>query len=516
MFFLSSSIRTGQIFFLFVSLILFFFLWIFNPLAKYFKKKSHSEIFNVSKSVGNYFPDVKDNLLNSLQLLDYKNSASENLIEAAFEKVYNQIKEINFLEIINYSSLKKDSKIFFAILSVFISCLLISPSISSASLRLINFNSDYSKPAKFYLEVITGNDKIKKGNNILLTVKGNGELPNDIFISTKTKYDSEFLQHNVMQDSNNIYSIKLKNVKNSFKYFANSGKVKTNEFFIEVVDPPIINSLSLDIIPPKYSNLPLQNQQDNGNVSGLLGTIIKFNISGTKELQKAVIIKSDSSTIQLKVNNSKVNGNMQIKNNFSYTIHLEDKDRNKNETPITYLVKTIADKHPIITVTSPKKTSLLPNNDIVNITASIKDDFGFSKLSLFYKLIKPEQNSNDNEFEQKEISFNKSNLEQEIFYNWNFLNMIVREKDAINFYLEVFDNDFVSGPKSTKSEVFIIRIPTLNELFKQAEVTQNEAEKNLEEVFKEAKELQKDLSELKNELKRNEEKIDWNEKEKVE
>jgi len=515
-FFSSSSIRSGQIFFLFVSLILFFFFWIFKPLTIYFKNKSHSEIFEVAKSVGNYFPNVKDNLLNSLQLLDQKNNSSKNLIEAAFAKVYNQIKEINFLEIINYSNLRKYSKIFFAILSVFISSLLIFPSISSASLRLINFNSDYSQPAKFNLEVLTGNDKIKKGNNILLSIKGKGELPNDIFISTKTKYDSEFLQHNLRRDSNNIYSINLKNVKYSFTYFANSGEVKTNEFFIEVVDPPIISSLSLDIIPPKYSNLPIQNQQDNGNVSGLLGTSIKFNISATKELVKAFIQIDDSSKIPLKANSRSANGSMQIKKNFSYTIHLSDKDSNKNETPITYLVKTIADKHPTITVTSPEKSSLLPNNDIINIAASIKDDFGFSKLSLHYKVIKPEQNSNNKEFDRKEISLNKSNLEQEIFYNWNFLEMIVREKDVINFYLEVFDNDFVSGPKSTKSEIFKIRIPTLNELFKQAEVTQNDATKDLEEILKEAKELQKDLSELKNELKRNEEKIDWNEKEKVE
>jgi len=514
-FFFTPSVRTGIIFFLFTALLLFFIIWIVKPLIKSFKHYSSKEINKAAETVGNYFPNIKDNLLNSLQLLYENNHSSKNLTIAAFQKVYNQISNYDFLEVIDYSALKKNSKIFFTILSIFISSVLIFPSINSAAVRLLNFNSEYAKPSEFLLKVITGDAKIKKGNSITLNIKGDGKLPDFIHISNKTKYDSEFSKHNVKRDSNNNYKLNLNNIKHSFKYFASAGDVKTKEFFVVVVDPPIINSLSLDIIHPKYSQLPIEQQHDNGNITALFGTTVKFNISSTKELSKASIIKSDTTTTSLKINNSSANGSMQIRNNFSYTIHLSDKDSNKNETPITYLVKTIPDKHPLIKITSPAKSSLLPNNDIVNIVASIKDDFGFSKLNLLYQVIKPKQKNIDTEFKRKEVSLNKMKLEQDVFYNWDFSKMIVREKDVINFYLEIFDNDYVSGPKSTKSENLKIRIPTLDELFMQAEQTQDEATKNIEDIFKEAKDLQKDLSELKNELKRNEKKIDWNEKEKV-
>jgi len=515
-FFFSTSTRTGAIFLISIIFVLFFVLWIAKPLRISFKNFTSNEIKETAKKVGNQFPNVKDNLLNSLQLLDENNLSSQNLVFATFDKVYNQIKNLNFIDIINYATLKKYSKIFFTVLSIFISSILIFPSISSATLRIINFNSEYLHPSKFSLQVTTKNKRIKKGNDVSLSILGNGVLPNEISISTKTKYDSEFDIHTVKRDSNNYYKINLRNTKYSFKYFASSGNVKTKEHFIEVVDPPIINSLILDIISPKYSNIPIQHQEDNGNITALIGSTVKFNISNTKKLKKAFILRSDTTTTPLKVNNIRANGSMRVYNNFSYTINLLDIDSNKNETPITYLVKTIPDNTPTITVTSPEKYSLLPNNDIVNIAASIKDDFGFSKLDLLYKIQKTEQSYSNIEFKKININIGRARLEQDIFYNWNFSQMSVREKDVVNFYLEIFDNDYVSGPKSTKSEIFKIRIPTLNELFTNVEVTQNNATKNLKEVFKEAKDLQKDFSELKNELKRNEKKIDWNEKEKVE
>ncbi|MEE9431772.1 MAG: hypothetical protein V3V16_12065, partial [Melioribacteraceae bacterium] len=515
-FFFSASVRTGLIIVLTITFIILLFLWFGKSFINSYKKDQTLQLNEVAKEVGKYYPDVKDNLLNSLQLLEDKNPSSKNLIEASFQKVYNQISNYNFTDIIDYSSFRKFTKIFSIITFVFIINFFLLSNFSSATSRLINFSTEFIKPATFSLEAITGNTTIKKGNNVLLHIKGSGKLPNIIDVFTKTKYDSEFNKHSVKLDSNNSYALNINSVKLPFRYFAGSGKIRTKEFSVNVIDPPIINSLSLDIIPPKYSNLPIEHQGDNGNVTALLGTIIKFNISSTKELSKAIIIKSNTTTTSLKVNISNANGSMRIRKNFSYTIHLSDKDSNKNESPIIYFVKTITDKHPTIIVTSPEKSSLLPNNDIVNIAAKVEDDFGFSKLYLLYKIVNPEQTDTNAQFNQNEIVFDAAKLKQEIFYNWNFSKLLVREKYVINFYLEIFDNDNISGPKSTKSEIFKIRIPTLNELFLQAEQTQNEAAKNLEDIFKEAKDLQKDLGELKNELKRNEKKIDWNEKEKVE
>ncbi len=503
------------IFFLVLSTSLFA-LWVLKPLTNIFKKNTIKEYNNTAKKIGGHFPDVKDNLLNSLQLLEDKETISLPLTNAAFEAVYKKIHKLDFTKILDYTELKKNTNIFITVFSLAFFSLLVFPQIRSASLRLIHFNTQYTKPSEFILEVLTGNLKIKKGENVALKVKAIGRIPEKISIATKTKFETEFNEHIISADSNNVFILKLNNIKDSFTFFAHKNKVVTKQYFIEVLNPPAINSLQLGIIPPRYSHLPSFRQDNNGNVEVLPGTKINFKIQSTKKLLSVNLIKNDTLQIPFEVNNSNAIGSIVVYKNFNYHILLIDTDSGKNDNPINYEVKTILDNPPFIEISSPKKNSLLPQNDLISLSCLIKDDFGFNKLTLNYKVTESLFLKSEDNFITTKITINKTELEQNVFYNWDFSTLQLKEKDVVSFYLEIFDNDNINGPKSTKSEIFKIRVPSLDELFMQAEISQNDAVENLTETLKESEKLKKDLKEISDELKQNKEKIDWNEKEKIE
>ena len=496
--------------------ILLLFLWVLKPLKNIFKKNTLAEYYHISKKIGFHFPEVKDNLLNSLQLLEDKHNTSLSLTNAAFESVYKKIHKLDLAKIIDYTSLKKIFNIFIALFSLSFFSILVFPQMRSASLRLIHFNTQYIKPSEFNLEVLKMNFKIKKNGTLTIKVKGIGKVPDNISIATKTKLETEFIEHIVPADSNNIFKLKLDGIKNSFSFFAHKDKVRTKEFFVEVLNPPIINSLRLKIIPPRYSHLPSFIQEDNGNVEVLPGTKINFNINSTKDLLYVNLIKNDSAKIPLTVQKNKAMGSINVYNNFNYQIRLVDTDSSKNNNPIKYEVKTLLDNFPFITIFAPKKNSFLPQNDLLAVNSLIKDDYGFSKLILHYRITESLFTKPDINFIDIKIPITKNELEQQVFYNWDLGNLQLKEKDVVTFYLEVFDNDNINGPKSTKSELFKIRVPSLNELFKQAEISQNNAVQDLTETLKESEKLKKELKEISDELKQNKKKIDWNEKEKIE
>ncbi|MCW8850745.1 MAG: hypothetical protein OQJ81_12255, partial [Melioribacteraceae bacterium] len=340
-------------------------------------------------------------------MIESKSTSSVSLTNAAFEETYNNVKHLNFLELIDYSKLKKYLITFCAVLFIFISTQFVD-SIREGTLRFLDFPNNYIKPNEFYFEVLTQNVKIKKGEDIVLKVKSYGRVPENIYFSLKSNSESEFSDHVAKKDSNNTYSYLIRNVQNSFAYFAAKGDVKTDIFDISVSSPPIINFINFEIIPPKYSRLPQTNQENNGNITSLLGSQILFEIISTKELTHAGIVTSDGNHDSLKVNSKNANGKFRINKNFTYHFELVDTDGYKNENPIEYTINIIEDSFPYVEITRPEQISMAPSNDILNMSYSIKDDFGFSKLSLKYLKDNSNSDMDFDRFESTNIIIDKN------------------------------------------------------------------------------------------------------------
>ena len=56
-------------------------------------------------------------------------------------------------------------------------------------------------------------------------------------------------------------------------------------------------------------------------------------------------------------------------------------------------------------------------------------------------------------------------------------------EDVINYYIEVYDNDNVRGPKVGRSQIFSLRLPSLEEVFARADSEQEQAIDDLEKDY---------------------------------
>ncbi|MCB0744767.1 MAG: hypothetical protein KDC67_12740, partial [Ignavibacteriae bacterium] len=489
----------------------------FRLIIKLFKSPKLNEIETSAAVIGHHFPEVKDRLINSIQLIKHKDeSNSEELTNAAFLKTFKSVENLNFQKVINYSRLKYFLKLAGLAILTFAIFNTLNKDIRSASNRLLHFNTSFIKPNEFSLKLLPGNLEVKKNENLDIKILASGNPPKTIDVFTKDLFQSEFTSQNVILDSNNTYQLRLRNIKNSFSYFAGNDRVKTDTYQINVTSPPQISGLTIEIIPPNYSRLPKVIQNDNGNLNVLKGTKINFDLTSSKLLSKATIITSDSTNKEFEVTKNSAKGSLLIKKELEYYFEIYDSTNNKNENPIKYSIAMTPDNFPEIEVTNPKQYSLLPQNDLMSINYNIKDDFGFAKCLLKYNVSKEKDVFSDEDFKSINLSISNTELEQTLFYNWDLTKLFLKENEIVTFYLEIFDNDNINGPKATRSNIFKIRVPTLNELFAEVENTQDNAIDDLAKTMKDEKMLKTELAELQNELKQNEKKIDWNEKEKIE
>jgi len=515
----SASVRT-ILFYTWIGIIIASIIYlVIIPLLRLFNIIPSRDYFETAKLAGYHFPFIKDELLNSIQLVNGSsviNLYSADLIDAAFQNIYRKVKDIDFSEIISFKSLKKYLTNFIVITSVTVfSGLFISP-FTSASIRFFNYGKEFIPPAEFYFEVFPGNTKITKGENVELKIRVIGKNPGEIFLEEKDITETNFTKHKLQIDSTGYYRFNFQNVRNTTDYFVFAKDIKSDLYRIEVTDHPVIKLLEVRIIPPAYSKLPVVEQKDNGNITAIKGSKVEYKLIASKEIRNSKILFSDSTEVKLSINSNQATGSVKVLSDKNYQIIITDLNNDNNLQPVTYSIKVIEDAYPSIELNFPKTDMNLPEDNRVPVNVRISDDFGFTKLILNYKLSSSRFEKPQENFNQLEIPFDKNNKEQFVDYIWNLTKLSPAVNDVFSFYLEVFDNDNVSGPKSAKTQLINLRVPSLDEILAQVDKTHDDVVNELQQTVKEAQELKKDIEQINRDLKQDKKELTWEEKQKIE
>jgi len=518
-FYFNSVVRTILVFVLLLISIGSTGYLILLPLLKYFNIFKDRDYFYSANKVGNHFPEVKDDLLNALQLVSVEKTKtlfSSSLLDAAFKNIYERSKPLKFESIVDFSKMKKLS-IYLLLLVVF--CVMLFgfiPSLQAATNRLLNFNQEYIAPAKYYFEVYPGNSEVTKGGNVEFLVKVKGEIPKKLYLLTREESQTNFDENELKIDSLGEYTFTIQQLRSNLLYFIKAEDVQSENFTIKVIDHPIMRSLDVKVISPGYASIPILEQKDNGNVSALIGSILEVSLLSNKELKSAHIEFEDTTFTELKVQYNFAKGSFRVKKDNSYTIIIQDLVGNKNLQPVRYYVKALYDSNPIIELAYPKEDINLANDSRVPIEVKINDDYGFSKLNLNYKLSSSRYEPVQENFSTFEISIDKKIKEQIVDHIWNLTKFNPAVNDVYSFYLEIFDNDNVSGPKSAKTQIINVRVPSLDEILAKADDAQENVQDEMQETIKEAEELKKELEKIDKDLKQDKQQLTWEEKEKIE
>ena len=509
-----SGTRT-VLFYVLIFLSIIIFAGLILPSLYNFLKKP--DLFSAADKVGASHPQIKDELLNSLQLLKEKDkNYSEELIDGAFEKVYRKSEGIDFNDAVKMNTLNSLMKRSAAILFFALFFIIFFSGLRASAFRLINYQQEFIVPPSFAFEVYPGNTTLTKGDDLEIRLEIKGDLPETFFLKTKSKEETGFLSKKFNTDSSYVYIEKIKSLKSSTEYFVEAEEITSEIFFAKVIDRPQIKSLALDIQPPKYSRLPNTEQRDNGNVAGLPGTKINLELQSTKKIKNAELIFSDSSKTSMNIDEKRASADFIIHKEDEYFIKIYDEENLENNFPIVYGIKILRDEYPEIKIVSPAKDLNLPLDEIIFLSANVSDDYGFRKLTLNYRVSSSKYGESEEEFSSVEIPVSKYESPQDVYHTWDLTQLRLNSEDVVSYYLEIFDNDNFNGPKSAKSKIYKLRVPSMDELFVEADEVHESAEEELVESLKEAQKLNEEIEEISAELKRDEREISWNEKEKIE
>jgi hypothetical protein len=493
------------------------------PLARRLGFLHAESDLDTAARVGRVFPDVHDRLMNAVQLAQQRATVapyySTELLDASVEETARDVASTDFAAIVDRASVRKAWRI---LLAVGVVCALIvavlPQKFGNAAYRLIHFRQSFAPPALFSLQVEPGNRDVVKGESVDVTVRVTGTLngPLDILLRPEGQITTD--QRTLDKSADGFYRYHFDGLRLSTTYQVRSGDVGTDEYFLHVMDRPSLTALRIRLAFPRYSSLPARDLDENiGDITALAGTSVRFALTANKPLAGAQVRFNDSSALQLRCNGMSAQGTVILRGDRSYHIDIVDDEGLHNADPIEYTIHSVPDLPPTVDITSPGTNLNVAGNEHLPVVLRVTDDYGLSRIRLAHKLI-------HSRYEQAAQDFTFVNItvpslpgtEWMIPFDWDLSTLRLSPEDVVEYHAEVFDNDDVSGPKSGRSATYILRLPSLDEVFAEVDKGHEASQSDLQHALKEAQEARKELDELNRQMKKPEQKLTWDEQKKAE
>ncbi|NHN25573.1 hypothetical protein FIA58_007775 [Flavobacterium jejuense] len=473
-----SIIGRTLLFWLFVLVELYLlFRFICFPLFKLFKLTHGLNYKEASKIIGDHFDDVKDSLLNFLQLSSIETPSE--LAIASIEQKANNLKPIPFSNAISFSNNKKFLP--YVIVPVLLLVLFFisgnSNIISNSFDRVVHFQTQYIPPAPFQFVIINDKLSTQQNNDFTLTVKTIGTIvPENASIVIG---DEEYFLEN---RGNGFFNFTFKNVSTNISFYLQSNNIVSKEHILKVIDVPSISNFQMFLQYPSYLKKNAEIIEGSGNAIVPEGTLINWKIasSSTSEIDFISASKSNS----FKSSDNLFTYSMRVNNATNYEIVTSNSNISNFER-LQYQINIIKDQFPTITTQFAPDSLRIKEKIIIG---QIADDYGLSKLQLVYY-----DKNIPSVLNKYSLSINKEAVDRFVYSFPNGIQL----KEGINYeyYFEVFDNDQINNYKSTKSSIFkhyeLTKTELEDNLLKEQNENINSLEKSLHNQDKQIKELDK-------------------------
>ncbi len=477
-----------------------------NRLGKIISYEQAAEI------IGKHFREVNDQLLNTLQLRQQEQSSgaspqSRELLLAGISQKIKALQPIPFTAAINLKKNRRYLKYLVLPALMIAGIVFTAPSvITESTARLIEHRTFYEQQAPFKFIILNKNLQAIQHEDFRLDIRVNGnELPDQVYIETDGN------RYRIDKENVNTFHYDFKNLQKSLSFRLYADTYFSGPYELTALPMPTLVDFNISLDYPPYLHKKNEVLQNTGDLIIPAGTHAQWALKTTNTDNLNIRFSDSTFTLGKKEKDRFIFAKTFLRSN-TYTISASNQYLH-NKDSVIYTVSVLPDLYPSIDVEASQDSLSSKLNYFRGI---IKDDYGFSALNFKYRFLKKQGSGHENNLQKALPVPVNLNINQEqffYFFDWSALNP--EPGDEIEYYFEVWDNDGVSGSKSTRSQAFLFQAPSLKEIEKNADKNNADLQKELKESIRDARELQKDMQDIQKKLfeKKN---VAWEDKKQVE
>lgn len=482
--------------FIIISLLLLFEFFILNILKTFNLTKTLSE-FEAANYISSHFPEMQDKLINILELY-YKNKDSALVIASINNKVHN-LKFVNFKAGIKLSELKRYVKYLIIPIILFAGILLFNKSILlEGNKKFVDYSTYYKPQAPFDFVLLNDSLQVRTGEDLTINLQLEGSiLPDQVYL---------MFGNNVVPMVKDIksrivftYTFKEVNKQFTFKFKAND--FNSDDYTISVVPSPSLVDYFVKVTPPVYTNKNSFILNNTGDLVVPHGSKLDFKYN-TFNVDSLYIVY-DTNYVQATKDNNEYN----LSFFANKTTHYKTVVKNNyfTDSLLSYNLTVIPDSYPKIYVSSLVDSSV---SSLYYFKGLISDDYGFTNLKFNYQITDKNSEPLLNNFTTININVQSNILEQEFYYLFDFKDLVISSDSNLFYYFSITDNDYYSGVKTSKTQLFTYSLPTRYEIDSTVNALDNKVQDRLNTAMQLANQIQLDIQNF-NQKSLNENISDW-------
>jgi hypothetical protein len=489
-------------------------LWFIRPLLTRF------DAVSVAARIESKFPDLGERLESATELWDKRGTGrhgySTDLIDALIMETASAIAGMDLSPVGRGSGRRRAVRTLgLTVLAAIVILVALGSHVGPAAERLLHPLARVER-VTVGIAVEPGDTELVAGENLLVTavVTGPADAPGRLVF----QFEGEAVVEREMGEQEAVgeaatYEATLIDIRTPLTYSVTVGDVQSPSYQVNVLERPFVSSIRLDYAFPTYSGLvPRTVDENNGDITALKGSDVTVTVTAGKPLEAATLVMGSGRRIELSRRGpSTFTGVIAVNGSGTYSIELLDTDGLSNRTPPVYSIVAVRDEYPLARIVEPGEDRELPHDMMLPLTISAIDDYGILRLRLHYAL--------EGEAEEHTVSLAEFGTRggREVVHDsvWDLSETGIMPGSVLVYFVEVVDNDLVGGPKSAETESYIVRFPSMAEIYSEITGEQDDILDELDEVLAEQEELKDEFEELRDEVLSDPE-MDWQEEERVE
>ncbi len=404
------------------------------PLMHYYRLGKVISYEQAAQIIGTHFTEVKDKLLNLLQL---RNTAQQqnnaDLLLAAIDQKAVELKPIDFSFAVDLSKNRKNLRYLIPPVLIFLFLIIAAPNIiKEGSKRLYHNDTYYEKQAPFQFVIVNKELKALQFDNYTLEVKIDGDvLPNEVYL------ESDKNTVKLRKKDKSSFTYEFSNLQKATEFQLSANGFHSKEYTLQVVAKPVVAGFEIKCDYPAYTGKKNEVIRNMGDLVVPAGTKLSWKFN-TQNVEEVHFVLGDS------VYNAKRSGESEFAfaktflQSAQYVLKVSNNNV-KDADSVSYSLNVTPDLYPVITSNEQRDSAL---QKYFYYTGEVSDDYGIRRLTFNYQISRADSGA---------ASVSKSidipvapGTSARYSYYWNLSDFAIKPGDKMTYYFEVWDN--VPGP----------------------------------------------------------------------
>lgn len=281
----------------------------------------------------------------------------------------------------------------------------------------------------------------------------------------------------------------------SVSYRVVRGREQSPAYDITVYRPLGLADLRVRIAPPAYARRPPVELENQGDIDGLKGSLVTLTATATRPVSGAGLIIDDGMSATGSIaSDSLIAVAFTMRGSGAYRLWARTAAGDTLVGAQRYTIAVQEDAPPMIVLDAPEPDHVMDASLAVDIAGRAGDDFGLTSITVCYEVrgqraVEPVER------------FGEAVADTSFSHRWSLGGLSLLPGDTVAYWAEARDNDAVSGPKTSRSPVRVLRLPTLDDVFRQQELADSSALREMAGVEPANRDITQELERLSQAIK---------------